>query len=185
MIIFVHLDGHDFWRVLLVWCWLYGWQIWCVGIWVFPSSFSRIFYVKLWLKHQKGKWRAGSSRLTQITEIYLCVGRGGGVLVNKCLYIWWNLVLRLVIHTTWLWGLGESSWPSFASKFLLWLPLCSKKNLTVMYHQFDHVDSLTETAWGMMPIGHFTRSAKVPKLVWPRSPISFGAKRCFFWSYLV
>lgn len=43
--------------------------------------------------------------------------------------------------------------------------ISSKKNLTVMYHQSDHVDSLTKTAWGMLPIGYFRWSAKVPKLV--------------------
>lgn len=52
-------------------------------------------YVRLWLKHLKGKRNAGTPTCTQVMGITYVV-----CLLKKCLYIWQNLVLCLVTDRT-------------------------------------------------------------------------------------
>ena len=125
------------------------------------------------VEHLKGKRRAGTPWSLHTGYMNRFMLGEGCLLVNKCLCTWQNLVLHWVINMTWLWGLGESSWPSFASKVLLWLPLSGKKEPKscagpIWPFLFTNKDSM----------GHGThRSAKVQSLLEKKvqdKDVSFG-----------
>lgn len=136
------------------------------GIWVFASSFFWVFYVRLWLKHLKGKWRRAGTSWNSYTG-YINRFRLGGVclLVNKSQYIWQNLVLHWIINMTYLWLWGRAVTFCLKSSSLTTIIWQKKKNLRVVQDQSDHFCLLIKMVQSLESIRHLRIPAKVQSLL--------------------